>query len=47
MSSLNIKFQTHLTINLSENVLYPHKGQEKLQNMLKTVLAIIAVYLVP
>ena len=41
MSSLNIKFQMHLTVKLSENVFSPHDSPCKLENMLKTVLAIV------
>ena len=46
MPSLNIKFQTHLTIKLSEDAFHPDKSPCKLENMLKTVPAIIFVYLV-
>ena len=31
MPSLNIKFQTHLTVTLSENVLYPDESPCKLE----------------
>ena len=43
MSSLNIEFPMHLTVKFSQNEFYPHQSPCKLENMLKTVLPIIAI----
>ena len=45
-SILNIKLPMQLTVKLSKNKFYHHKSSCKLENRLKTVFAIIFVYLV-
>ena len=46
MSSLNIQIPLQLSGKLSKNKFYHHQITYKLENILKTVLEIISVYLV-